>query len=223
MALRRLLNELFKSIGSILGAVAAPFTGGASLLPSLISGGASLVGSIMQNNSAKSIANNNNAQAIELANTAHQREVADLKAAGLNPILSAGGSGSSTPSLQAAPVQNVLGGAAASALQAATLKANLDNIREDTALKREQQAQVRENTQTTVADYWVKAAQRDQILAQTSSAQSRAAIDALDAKSALDMGAITKNIERGSTTAASVINMVKLMSQLMRGSPASSH
>jgi len=67
-------------------------------LGGITSGLAGYMGAKSQNKAQSAQASRQMQFQADMSNTAHQREVADLRMAGLNPILSAGGGGASTPS-----------------------------------------------------------------------------------------------------------------------------
>lgn len=116
--------------------------------------GASAIGAEMQNRANRGMAREANAWAREansasmafqerMSNTAHQREVNDLRLAGLNPILSANG-GASTPSAPAgsggpgAAAENVLGSGISSAMDAIRLRKEVEGMQADIDLKKVQ-------------------------------------------------------------------------------------
>lgn len=98
------------------------------MLGSLISAGASLVGGHLANTSAKKAATTQMQFQEYMSSTAHQREVEDLKAAGLNPLLSVGGSGASSPAGASYTPQDIISPAVNSAQAATRLKADIKNL-----------------------------------------------------------------------------------------------
>ncbi len=74
-----------------------------------------------------------------MSNTAHQREIKDLRLAGLNPILSAKYGGASTPSGAQPNIEDEIAPAIASAQQARRLHVEIANVREETKVKKETQ------------------------------------------------------------------------------------
>lgn len=128
----------------------------------LLSGGLDFIGGERANQANAEIARDTNAWSgrqaqilrewqAKMSNSAHQRQMADLKKAGLNPLLSAGQSGASTPSgakgdAHTATMENTLKGALSSAGQAASLAlaakkqgTEIGLMDEETKLKKAQQ------------------------------------------------------------------------------------
>lgn len=93
-----------------------------------IMGGAGLLGGIFQNKSSAKEAQKNRDWQEMMSNTAHQRQVADMKAAGLNPILSAGGGGAASGSGAMPQVVDPVEKGINSAVNALNMKMAKENI-----------------------------------------------------------------------------------------------
>lgn len=92
-----------------------------SLLPSIIPAVGSLLGGERRNSAQAAVAQQQQDFQERMSSTAHQREVADLRAAGLNPILSARYGGSSTPAGAMWQVQDTITPAISSAREGADI------------------------------------------------------------------------------------------------------
>lgn len=131
-----------------------------ALIPAAISAVGSFIGGERANEQSAEVAREQMAFQERLSNSAHQREVADLKAAGLNPILSTRLGGASSPAGAMPNVRDSVGDASragadkilqgtANSAQVENVRANTEKLAADTDLSRAQVKNVEANTYKT--------------------------------------------------------------------------